>query len=97
MEARNIWRILETNNRLVGNFVGPLCFEPGDAPRYPKGFLIVVITSIVAGGLAMVYRWFCAWLNHKRDKTGVMEGFENAYEDDLTDMKVREFYLRLLL
>lgn len=36
------------------------------------------------------------WFNRKRDKTGVMEGFENAYEDDLTDMKVRLVFLRLL-
>ncbi|KAK3650401.1 hypothetical protein LTR56_006380 [Elasticomyces elasticus] len=75
----------------LGNFVGPLCFEPSDAPRYSKGFLIVVVTSIVAGGLALVYRWFCVWLNRKRDKTGVMEGFENAYEDDLTDLKNPQF------
>jgi hypothetical protein len=39
----------------------------------------------------LVYRWLCVWLNRKRDKTGIMEGFDNAYEDDLTDMKVREF------
>lgn len=28
------------------------------------------------------------WLNRKRDEAGVEEGFEHAYEDDLTDLKV---------
>ena len=29
------------------------------------------------------------WENKKRDRTGTLEAFENAYEDDLTDRKVR--------
>jgi hypothetical protein len=29
------------------------------------------------------------WENKKRDSTGTLEGFENAYEDDLTDRKVK--------
>lgn len=72
----------------AGNFVGPLCFISSEAPRYKTGFLVTVVTSAIAGGLALVYRWYCSWLNHKRDRTGVMEDFEHAYEDDLTDMKV---------
>lgn len=36
----------------------------------------------------VVYRYLCVWDNHRRDKTGVMEAYEHAYEDDLTDKKV---------
>lgn len=88
------WLFLVPNRSYAGNFVGPLCFKPNDAPRYEKGFLVVVVTSIVAGILALVYRWYCVWLNKTRDHTGIMEGFEHAYEDDLTDMKVRINWLR---
>ncbi|KAF4447338.1 hypothetical protein F53441_9135 [Fusarium austroafricanum] len=73
----------------LGNFVGPLCFKKGDAPRFAPGFIIVVVTSIVAGLLAIVYRFMCMWTNKKRDKAGTVEGFDHAYEDDLTDTKRR--------
>ncbi|KFY29026.1 hypothetical protein V491_00213 [Pseudogymnoascus sp. VKM F-3775] len=75
----------------LGNFVGPLVFKPVDAPRYVPGFISVVITSIVAAAFVVMYRLVCAWDNHKRDKTGIMEGFEHAYEDDLTDRKNPQF------
>lgn len=75
----------------VGNFIGPLVFEPKDAPRYAPGFIIVFVTAIVAGLLALVYRYRCIAVNKKRDKTGVLEGFEHAYEDDLTDRKNPQF------
>ncbi|QPC72042.1 hypothetical protein HYE68_002794 [Fusarium pseudograminearum] len=71
----------------LGNFVGPLCFKKGDAPRFGPGFIAVVVTSIVAGLLALVYRCLCMWSNSKRDKSGTTEGFDHAYEDDLTDKK----------
>jgi hypothetical protein len=29
------------------------------------------------------------WENKKRDRTGTLEAFDNAYEDDLTDRKVK--------
>lgn len=33
--------------------------------------------------------WFLAFMeNKKRDKSGILEGFDHAYEDDLTDKKV---------
>jgi hypothetical protein len=35
-----------------------------------------------------VYRFVCIWDNKQRDKAGVMEGFDHAYEDDSTDRKV---------
>ncbi|KAJ1328267.1 MFS transporter ACS family allantoate permease [Microdochium nivale] len=75
----------------LGNFVGPLVFTKEDAPRYPKGFLIVVITALIAGLLAPAYRLLCMWDNKRRDKAGVAEGFDNAYDDDLTDVKNPQF------
>ncbi|KAF5260504.1 hypothetical protein FOXYS1_8837 [Fusarium oxysporum] len=73
----------------LGNFVGPLCFKKGDAPRFEPGFIVVVVTSIIAGLLALVYRVLCMWSNSKRDKSGTTEGFDHAYEDDLTDKKIK--------
>ncbi|KAK5941166.1 hypothetical protein PMZ80_006443 [Knufia obscura] len=78
----------------LGNFVGPLIFKPADAPEYNSGFLIVTVTSIVAGLLAVVYRYVCIWENKKRDRAGA-EAFDHAYEDDLTDMKNPQFRYQL--
>ncbi|KAH7173192.1 uncharacterized protein B0J16DRAFT_188134 [Fusarium flagelliforme] len=75
----------------LGNFVGPLCFKKEDAPRYVPGFIVVVVTAIVAALLAIAYRLMCMWTNKKRDKAGIMEGFDHAYEDDLTDKKNMQF------
>jgi hypothetical protein len=80
-----------TNGECTGNFVGPLAFKNEDAPRYQPGFIVVVVTSIVAALLILVYRYVCVWYNRKRDETGTLEGFDNAYDDDLTDMKVSLF------
>ena len=79
---------MNTNDERTGNFVGPLAFKNEDAPRYQPGFIVVVVTSIVAALLILVYRYVCVWYNRKRDETGTLEGFDNAYDDDLTDMKV---------
>ena len=78
----------------IRDSVGPLIFTEQDAPRYTRGFVVVAVTSIVAGMLALVYRGVCMWVNRRRDKAGVLEGFENAYDDDLTDMKVSLITLR---
>jgi len=75
----------------LGNFVGPLLFKPADAPEYAPGFKAVLITAIITAVLAIVYRYVCVWENRKRDETGTMEGFEHAYEDDLTDMRNPQF------
>jgi hypothetical protein len=75
----------------LGNFVGPLLFKPADAPVYAPGFVAVLITSIAAALLIIVYRFVCIWENKRRDKTGTMEGFEHAYEDDLTDKTNPQF------
>lgn len=80
----------------IGNFVGPLLFKPEDAPAYAPGFQAVVITSAITAVLALVYRFVCVWENRKRDKAGTPEGFEHAYEDDLTDRKVRFCHLLCL-
>lgn len=49
---------------------------------------MVVITAVIAGFLVFVYRILCSMENRRRDKTGTVEGFEHAYEDDLTDKMV---------
>lgn len=64
-------------------------FTPDDAPRYPKGFIVVVVASIVALLLSLVYRFLCIWSNKRRDKEGTEESFDHAYDDDLTDKTVR--------
>lgn len=45
----------------------------------------------VAIALTVVYRQYCVWENSKRDKAGTAEGFEHAFEDDVTDMKNPQF------
>ncbi|OAL06503.1 MFS transporter [Phaeosphaeriaceae sp. SRC1lsM3a] len=75
----------------LGNFVGPLLFKPEDAPVYAPGFVAVLATSIAAAALAIVYRYVCIWENRKRDKSGTLEGYDHAYEDDLTDRKNPQF------
>lgn len=77
-----------TNLSSRGNIVGPLVYTKQDAPRYIPGFIVVVITALLAGVLVVVYRFVCIWDNKKRDEVGIMEGFDHAYEDDLTDKKV---------
>ena len=65
-----------------------MVFEEKDKPRYIPGFVVVIVTSAVAGLLVIVYRYVCIWDNRKRDKAGTAEGFENAYQDDFTDKTV---------
>lgn len=74
----------------LGNFVGPLLFHDKDAPKYAPGFIAVVITSITAALLAVAYRFLSIWENRRRDNSGVLEDYEHAYDDDLTDIKVRD-------
>lgn len=39
--------------------------------------------------LPLAYRLVCVRENRKRDGSGTLEGFDHAYEDDLTDKLVR--------
>ena len=64
-------------------------FHEEDAPVYAPGFIAVVITASITAGLAIVYRYLSLWENKRRDKSGVVESYEHAYDDDLTDIKVR--------
>jgi hypothetical protein len=73
----------------LGNFVGPLLFHDEDAPRYAPGFTAVVATAAATIVLALCYRYLALWENRRRDRSGVSESYEHAYDDDLTDMKVR--------
>ncbi|PGH01141.1 hypothetical protein AJ79_08012 [Helicocarpus griseus UAMH5409] len=75
----------------LGNFVGPIIFKPEDAPVYATGFITVLIASIVSAVLAIIYRYVAIYENRRRDRTGMMEGFEHAFDDDLTDRKNLQF------
>lgn len=80
-----------TNGASTGNIIGPLVFRTKEAPGYPTGWKVVVSTTATAIVLSQVYRAICVRENKKRDATGIMEGFEHAYEDDLTDKKNPQF------
>ncbi|KIW87188.1 uncharacterized protein Z519_12299 [Cladophialophora bantiana CBS 173.52] len=75
----------------LGNVMGPILFKSKDAPRYVPAWVVVVVTSSLTACLTMVYRFLCIWENRRRDRTGSLEGFEHAYEDDLTDKKNPQF------
>ncbi|KIW95440.1 uncharacterized protein Z519_04024 [Cladophialophora bantiana CBS 173.52] len=75
----------------LGNIAGPLIFREKDAPRYATGFIIVLITAILTQVLTIIYRYLCILENKKRDKSGILEGFDHAYEDDLTDKTNPQF------
>lgn len=72
----------------IGNFIGPLLFKTEEAPRYTKGWAVVVSTSIASVIACIIYRLVCIGYNRKRDSKGIEERFEHAFEDDLTDLKV---------
>lgn len=72
----------------IGNFIGPLLFKREDAPRYTKGWAVVVATSIAAVLSCVLYRVICIMHNRRRDSKGIEESFEHAFQDDLTDLKV---------
>jgi hypothetical protein len=46
------------------------------------------VTSFAAGVVMLIYRFVCVRENRKRDDSGVPEGYEHAYQDDLTDKSV---------
>lgn len=73
----------------VGNVIGPLMFMSDDAPRYISGWTIVVVTQSTAAVLTLLYRILCVRENNRRDKTGIMESYDHAFDDDLTDRMVR--------
>ncbi|CAI4217817.1 unnamed protein product [Parascedosporium putredinis] len=75
----------------LGNFVAPLLFKAKDSPQFYPGWTAVMSCCCVAIALTVVYRQYCVWENSKRDKAGTAEGFEHAFEDDVTDMKNPQF------
>lgn len=77
--------------RFSGNFLGPLVFKTNEAPKYNTGWITTIVTSIVTAIVSLIYRAVCVYENKKRDKSGVMEAYEHAYEDDLTDKKNPQF------
>lgn len=72
----------------IGNIIEPLLFKMKDAPQYTEVWIIVVVTSIAGAVLAVTYRVICQWENRRRDKSGISEAADYAFEDDLTDRKV---------
>ncbi|KAK3068656.1 hypothetical protein LTR53_013608 [Teratosphaeriaceae sp. CCFEE 6253] len=75
----------------LGNFMGPLVFLQTEKPFYTTGWIVTVAMSATCIVLAIVYRFVCDWENKKRDRSGVSEAFEHAYEDDLTDTTNKQF------
>jgi hypothetical protein len=55
---------------------------------------VQVATSAICIVLAIIYRFVCARENKKRDNSGIAEAFENAYDDDMTDVKNKQFRYR---
>ncbi|KIW12240.1 hypothetical protein PV08_09516 [Exophiala spinifera] len=72
----------------LGQFTAPLLFKPKDAPEYAPGFIAVLVTAAASAGLNLLYRFVCVWQNKRRDRAGILEAFDHAYEDDVTDKKV---------
>jgi len=75
----------------IGNFIGPLVFLQEEKPLYTTGWIVTVVTSAMCIVLALLYRFICARENKKRDNSGIAEAFENAYDDDMTDVKNKQF------
>lgn len=63
-------------------------FIEKDAPRYATAFIIVLVTAILTQILTIVYRYLCILENKKRDNSGIQEGYDHAYDDDVTDKLV---------
>jgi len=75
----------------LGNFVAPLLFKEKDSPAFLPGWTAVLSCCCAAIALTIVYRQYCVWENNTRDKAGIKEGFEHAFEDDVTDMNNPQF------
>lgn len=65
----------------LGNFVGPLVFLDHEKPKYSTGFIITFVTAAATGVMGVIYRLICQHDNRKRDREGVHEGFDHAFED----------------
>ena len=63
-------------------------FVTKDAPLYTASFIFVVVSAIICGNLSLIYRFVCVRQNKKRDLAGTLEGYDHAYEDDVTDKMV---------
>ncbi|PPJ56060.1 hypothetical protein CBER1_02125 [Cercospora berteroae] len=75
----------------LGNFFGPLTFLESEAPYYTTGWNIMIVTLVISICSIVAYRFVCIWTNKRRDASGSAEGFDNAYQDNLTDKKNEQF------
>jgi hypothetical protein len=71
----------------IGNYFGPLLSKREDAPGYGPGSVALPGISIAAAILAGIYRYVWIWENAHRDNAGIPRKLDNAFDDDLTDMK----------
>lgn len=62
-------------------------FRKVDAPRYIPGFSVVIVANFLSIVLMLLYRVLNKRENKKRDRNGA-ESFDNAFDDDLTDLSV---------
>lgn len=72
---------------MLGNFVAPLLFKEKDNPSYDSGFIAVIACCAAACVLTVIYRYPCIWENQRRDRSGIAEGFDNAFDDVSTDFR----------
>ncbi|KAH8890176.1 MFS transporter [Thozetella sp. PMI_491] len=75
----------------LGNIVAPLLFKDTESPIFTSGWIAVLACICAATVLALGYRQICVWENSKRDRAGFVEGFDHAFEDDLTDKSNLQF------
>lgn len=66
-------------------------FMQAESPLYSTGWTVTTVMTAACAITAVLYRYVCKMENARRDKGGTEEGFEHAYEDDLTDRKNKQF------
>jgi len=74
----------------LGNIIGPLTFRQEDAPDFIPAKIVIVVTCVVAAGLALLLRMYYMWENKRRDKKGV-ERVPDSEFLDLTDRENKRF------
>ncbi|KAF2448067.1 MFS general substrate transporter [Karstenula rhodostoma CBS 690.94] len=80
----------------LGNIIGPLTFRQNYAPEFVPAKITIIVTCVVAAGLALLLRVYYTWENTRREKR---EGDGERVKDeeflDLTDKDNQHFRYRL--
>ncbi|KAF2844824.1 MFS general substrate transporter [Plenodomus tracheiphilus IPT5] len=80
----------------LGNIIGPLTFRQVDAPDFVPAKITIIVTCVVAAGLAMTLRAYYTWENRRRDRAADAGGHVVDEEFlDLTDRENKTFRYRL--